>query len=77
MDGAITACFIGRCAIGRDLASVSAAVMSGTRRMSIFATARCGSTVLPPGPVYPATRPSMLMVGLDASSDNESCQFVS
>ena len=34
-----------------SFASVSAAVMSGTRRMSIFATARCGSTVLPPGPV--------------------------
>jgi hypothetical protein len=38
-----------RCAFTRS--SVFAAVMSGTSRMSIFATARCGRIVLPPGPV--------------------------
>src|SRR5207237_247874 len=38
-----------------------------TRRMSIFATARWGRTVLPPGPVYPPTSPSMFTVGCDSS----------
>src|SRR5208337_794518 len=57
---------LARCSLSN--ANVPSAVMSGTSRMSILATARCGRTVLPPGPVYPATRPSMLMVGCDSSA---------
>ena len=49
------------------------AVMSGTSRTSIFATARCGRMVLPPGPVYPPTSPSMLIVGCETSRTSESC----
>ncbi len=44
-------------------ASAPSAVMSGTSRRSSLATARAGSIVLPPGPVYPPTRPSMFTVG--------------
>src|SRR5207253_10497166 len=44
-----------RCAF--NAASASAAFMSGTSRMSIFATARCGRIVFPPGPVYPPHQP--------------------
>ena len=35
--------------------------------------ARFGKIVLPPGPVYPPTSPSMLMVGCETSRTSESC----
>ncbi len=40
---------LARCAF--SFATVSSGVMSGTSRMSSFATMRCGRIVLPPGPV--------------------------
>ena len=67
--------FFARCAFSD--ARASAAFMSGTRRRSIFATALCGNTVFPPGPVYPPTSPSMLTVGRDASISSASGQDAS
>src|ERR1041384_4288563 len=60
-----------------SFSSESAAALSGTSRRSSLATARCGKIVLPPGPVYPPTNPSMFTVGRPIRRSSASVQLAS
>src|SRR5262249_60448780 len=53
---------------------VSVGCIGARSRRSSLATALWGSMVLPPGPVYPPTRPSILTVGRETSLSSASCQ---